>query len=228
MRTVTSPPASPRRPLGAGLTEAKARRRWPRALLWLVVVAVVVYIAAFAAFVSRYQPLTADTLGASIDRDQVVGSVDATSPGGSSFTQYRVAAVHGRRFSYAFTLVNDGRLPVTITSVGTQRGDLAPLSQTGVRIGETSGANRFLASRATTFEPFTLSARGGSRLVVIDARMSDCQPGAGGSSAYGTVDVTYKVVGLVTKHATLALPYTIQVPDDAACAVSPKAAGQNS
>jgi hypothetical protein len=234
MKTVVSPLARTLRSSGAGLTEAKPRRRWPRVLLWIVMIALVVYLAAFAAFVSRYQPLTADTLGAAIDRRQVIRSVDATTPGGSAFTQYRVGAVQGRRFYYGFTLSNNGRLPVTISDIGTdpRPGDILPLAQTGVRVGPSTASGRVSVEETAAFgspghEPFTLGAGGDSRFVVIDTRISNCQRD-GATYTYGTVDITYRVVGLVRKHATLALPYTIQIPGDAACTEPAGGAGQNS
>jgi hypothetical protein len=215
MKSVTE--TSARRTIGAGLTEAKRRRRWPRALLWVIFVALVADVIGFMVYVSRYQPL-AQGGPAGIDERQVAQEVRATSPGGRAFSQYRVDDLHGDRVWFSFTLVNSGRLPVTITSVG-RSGSVGSgaLVQTGVRIGPDNPTSSTV--EPTTFEPFSLDAGGGARLVVIDSRFGRCdRDGAGGGSMYyGTVPVSYEVLGFYGRSTTVTLPYTIEVPRDVAC-----------
>jgi hypothetical protein len=213
MKSVTE--TSARRTIGAGLTEAKRRRRWPRALLWVIFVALVADVIGFMVYVSRYQPL-AQGGPAGIDERQVAEEVRATSPGGRAFSQYRVDDLHGDRVWFSFTLVNSGRLPVTITAVG-RSGPVGsgPLVQTGVRIGPDDPTS----VEPTAFEPFSLDAGGGARLVVIDSRFARCdRDGTGaGSMYYGTVPVSYEVLGFYGRSTTVTLPYTIEVPRDVAC-----------
>jgi hypothetical protein len=216
MKSVTE--TSARRTIGAGLTEAKRRRRWPRALLWVVFIALVADVIGFMVYVSRYQPL-AEGGPAGIDERQVAQEVHATSPGGRAFSQYRVDDLHGDHLWFSFTLVNSGRLPVTITSVGrSDPVDSGALVQTGVRIGPDDPASPPTAE-ATTFEPFSLDAGGGARLVVIDSRFAQCDPHAIGARTmyYGTVPVSYEVLGFYGRSTTVTLPFTIEVPPNAAC-----------
>lgn len=215
MKTISQAPS--RRTLGAGLTEAKRRRRWPRAVLWIAAIALVADAVGFMAYVSRYQPLGAGPQSG-VDSRQVVRELEVRSPEGRAFSQFRIDDVHGSRFWYGFTLTNGGRLPVTITSVGAQPrpGETTPLPQTGVRLGPEAGSGRFEDLQATPFQPFTLEAQTGHRAIVIDARIAGCRR-EGEATYYGGVDVTYKVLGFFTRRTTVTLPYTIEVPADAAC-----------
>jgi hypothetical protein len=220
MKSVTE--ASARRTIGAGLTEAKRRRRWPLVLLWLIFVALVADSIGFMVYVSRYQPLSANTLASGIEDRQVVTTIHAVSPGGEEFPQYRVEAAHGKGLWYSFTLANAGRLPVTITSIEASRSGPAadwPLRQIDVRIGQPD--DPAAAAEATTFEPFTLDASGGARLVVIDARFGSCPRGEreapGAAGFVGSAEVGYEVLGFYARRTVVTLPYTIEIPADAAC-----------
>lgn len=215
MKTISQAPS--RRTLGAGLTEAKRRRRWPRAVLWIAAFALLADAVGFMAYVSRYQPLDAGP-ESGVDPRQVVRELEATTPGGQHFSQFRIDDAHGSRFWYGFSITNGGRLPVTITSVGAepQPGETSPLPQTGVRLGPDTGGGRFATLETTPFEPFTLDAQTGRRSIVIDARITGCRP-EGEAAYYGAVDVTYKVLGFFTRRTTVTLPYTIEIPADAAC-----------
>ena len=214
MKTMSQVP-SRRRTLGAGLTEAKLRRRWPRALLWIVGIALVADTVGFMAYVSRYQPLAAGP-ASGVDERQVVRELSVTSPAGQHFSQFRIDDVHGDRFWFGFTLENGGRLPVTIASVAAApAGGTATLPDASVRLGQEDATGRFATLEATPFQSFTLEAAG-RRAVIIDARIGRCRPDAG-ATYYGSVVVTYKVLGFFTRRTTVTLPYTIEVPADAAC-----------
>jgi hypothetical protein len=222
MKTVTRAPAG--RPIGAGLTVAQRRRRWPRVVLWIVAVALLADVAGFLVFVSRYQPL--ETGGpAPVDREQIARLIRATPPGGTAFSQYRVEPLHGSRFWYTFTLSNGGSLPVTVTGVTSAPSDGGPLTQTGVRIGDPGASGRDPAAVLSAFQSFTLGARGGRRMVAIDARIA-CTPGPPAPSvAYGgTITVAFEVLGFYERRATITLPYTLQVPPGPPCDASPHGA----
>jgi hypothetical protein len=226
MKTISQAPS--RRTLGAGLTEAKRRRRWPRVVLWIAAFALLADTVGFMAYVSRYQPLDAGP-ESGVDQRQVVRELQATSPMGQSFSQFRIDDVQGSRFWYGFSITNGGRLPVTITSIGAEPrpGEASPLPQTGVRLGPDTGGGRFESLQTTAFEPFTLDAQTGRRSIVIDARIAGCRPD-GVAAYYGAVDVTYKVLGFFSRRTTVTLPYTIEVPADAACRPARGEAGQDS
>jgi hypothetical protein len=216
MKSVTE--SSARRTIGAGLTEAKRRRRWPRVLLWVVSFALIADVIGFMVYVSRYQPLR-DGAPAGVDQRQVAQELRAIPPGGRAFSQYRVDDLRGTHLWFSFTLMNTGRLPVTITSVGPPppEGGPPPLEQTGVRIGP-DDESASAAAEATSFEPFSLDAGGGTRLIVIDARFARCRGHEGGGARYyGAVPVAYEVLGFYGRTTTVTLPYTIEVPMDAAC-----------
>ncbi len=222
MKTISQAPS--RRTLGAGLTEAKRRRRWPKVVFWIVALALVADAVGFMAYVSRYQPLEAGSAWG-VDARQVVRELKVRSPEGRHFTQFRIDDVHGGRFWYGFTLMNGGRLPVTITSVGAESaGGAATLAQTGVRLGPEGGGGRFATLEATPFQSFTLEATR-HRSIVIDARIAGCHR-QGEPTYTGSVDVTYKVLGFFTRRTTVTLPYTIEVPPDAACRPLREDAGQ--
>jgi hypothetical protein len=221
MKSVTE--ASARRTIGAGLTEAKRRRRWPVVLLWLIFLALVADSIGFMVYVSRYQPLSANTLASGIEDRQVATTIHAVSPGGEEFPQYRVGAAHGKGLWYSFTLANSGRLPVTITSIETSSPGPAtdpPLRQIDARIGQPDDPGA-TAAEATTFEPFTLDANGGARLVVIDARFGACRRGEreapGAAGFVGSAEVGYEVLGFYARRTIVTLPYTVEVPPDAGC-----------
>lgn len=223
MKSVTE--ASARRTIGAGLTEAKRRRRWPAALLWLVFVALVADAIGFMVYVSRYQPLSANTLASGVDDRQIAATFTAVSPAGQAFSQYRVGALRGKGMWYSFSLANAGRLPVTITSVAPSTAGgaaaRAALDSTGVRVGP-AGDPAATVAEATTFEPFSLDASGGARLVVIDARFDACRrtqrgPSEPPATYIGSIAIDYEVLGFYGRRTILPLPYTIEVPDDAGC-----------
>lgn len=223
MKTISQAPS--RRTLGAGLTEAKRRRRWPRVVLWIAALALVADAVGFMAYVSRYQPLGAGP-ASGVDASQVVRELKARSPQGQHFSQFLIDDVHGARFWYGFTLTNDGRLPVTISSVGEAAPEgTSTLPQTGVRLGPEGGGGRFASLETTPFQSFTLGATE-DRSIIIDARIDGCRR-EGKSAYYGSVDVTYKVLGFFTRRTTVALPYTIEVPPDAACRPLKGDAGQD-
>jgi hypothetical protein len=226
MKTISQAPS--RRTLGAGLTEAKRRRLWPRVVLWIAAFALLADAVGFMAYVSRYQPLDAGP-ETGVDQRQVVRELKATSPGGQHFTQFQIDDAQGSRFWYGFSIANGGRLPVTITSIGAapRPGEALPLPQIGVRLGPEEGGGRFATLQTTEFESFTLDAQTGRRFIVIDARIAGCRPG-GAAAYYGAVDVTYKVLGFFSRHTTVTLPYTIEVPADAGCRPPRGAAGQDS
>jgi hypothetical protein len=180
------------------------------------------------AYVSLYQPLDAGP-ESGVDQRQVVHEFKATSPEGQHFSQFRIDDVQGSRFWYGFSIANGGRLPVTITSIGPEprSGEGSPLPQIGVRLGPETAGGRFATLQTTAFEPFTLDAQTGRRSIVIDARIADCRPD-GVAAHYGGVVVTYKVLGFFSRRTTVTLPYTIEVPADAACRSPRGEAGQDS
>jgi hypothetical protein len=223
MKTISQAPS--RRALGAGLTEAKRRRRWPRVVLWIVALGLVADAVGFMAYVSRYQPLQAGSMWG-LDARQVVRELEVRSPDGRHFSQFRIDDLHGGRFWYGFTLANGGRLPVTITSIEAESSEGATtLAQTGVRLGPEGGGGRFENLEATPFQSFTLASTG-VRSIVIDARIAGCRR-QGEPTYNGSVDVAYKVLGFFTRRTTVTLPYTIEVPPDAACRPLREDAGGN-
>jgi hypothetical protein len=186
-------------------------------VLWIAALALLADAVGFMAYVSRYQPLDAGP-ESGVDPRQVVRELEATTPAGQHFSQFRIDDAHGSRFWYGFSITNGGRLPVTITSVGAEPrpGETSSLQQTGVRLGPDAGGGRLATLETTPFEPFTLDAQTGRRSILIDARIAGCRP-EGGAAYYGAVDLTYKVLGFFTRRTTVTLPYTIEVPADAAC-----------
>jgi hypothetical protein len=186
-------------------------------VLWIAALALLADAVGFMAYVSRYQPLDAGP-ESGVDPRQVVRELEATTPAGQHFYQFRIDDAHGSRFWYGFSITNGGRLPVTITSVGAEPrpGETSSLQQTGVRLGPDAGGGRLATLETTPFEPFTLDAQTGRRSILIDARIAGCRP-EGGAAYYGAVDLTYKVLGFFTRRTTVTLPYTIEVPADAAC-----------
>jgi hypothetical protein len=218
MKTLTRAPA--RRPIGAGLTVAERRRRWPRVVLWVIAVALLADVVGFLVFVSRYQPL-ATGAPASVDRAQVARILRATPPGGTAFSQYRVEPQHGPRFWYAFTLSNGGSLPVTVTGITSPASDGDPLAPTGVRIGDADVSGRDAVAALSAFQSFTLDGRGGRRMIAIDARIA-CTPGSRTPpiTYRGAITVAFEVLGFYERRATITLPYTLQVPPGPPCAAS--------
>lgn len=205
--------------LGAGLTEAKPRRRWPRVLLWIVAVALLADAVGFAVFAWRYQPLTGNRAAFGVDERAVSTAFTAIAPDGTRFMQFHLASGKRGTFSYAFTLSNTGLLPVTVTSITSRLAGVeatGPLQQLRVRTGE-DGTPLDDWDVAAPVEAFSLDGNGGSRFVIVDARFTGCDRTHGPAAAFGSVDVGYRVLGLINRRTTVELPYTIVIPRDAAC-----------
>ena len=124
-------------------TEPRRRRRW-----WLIasVVAFVLLATAIGVALARYQPLVSASLG-------------------HSDTTYR----QGAPFEYSYRLVNDGRVPITVTSVAPPGDFRGLIKVTGIfisRNGSFNAAGDVPFSDMERFHPSPLRSGEGRRVLV--------------------------------------------------------------
>jgi len=217
METLTRWAPSPLDSMGR---EDRRRRRRRRSLAFALLVPLLATVAAGFAYIARYQPLRADGWGSGVDDTNVVESFDASAPDGSDFRQYRLDVIErDDRVWFAFTLHNTGPLPTKILSVGSEPapGSLSPLQQRAVLLGPPDAGAHPSPRHAERFAPFTLTGRTGIRYVIVDAQIGNCRRTPDPAVTTGSIDVTYELYGMFEKSATLTLPYTLEVPVNAAC-----------
>jgi hypothetical protein len=128
------------------------------------------------------------------------------------FTPFKVPYVDGKKFTYAFTLANDGPLGVTILEIGEPGG--YPLRQDAVKIKD--GYGPYETEPARPFAPFSLGSHDG-RFVIVENTFTGCVlKGRGNTAGMNGIGVSFRFMG-VTRHAVLPLPYSLKIYGHKGC-----------
>lgn len=174
-----------------------------RALLLLVAVAI-----GCAAFVWRYQPLTAgDTYGL---RAQPVPLVTTAPDRGSGVVAYSP----GGTIDLVFAIGNDGRVPLQVTAVR----DALPTLASSYQVRQMpAGTTGYDPDWATKFRAFTLRP-GESRTLDLRYTLKDCGPPAGWANrVVRSQRVRYQLYGRLSRWANVPMLTPLVITGAPAC-----------
>lgn len=183
--TIERPPAPP-----APVEPPSRTTRWGR-IVAIVVLLMLVIAGVVGIGLARYQPLVSDVLG-------------------HSSATYR----EGAPFSYAFELVNRGRLPVTVTSIDRPPG-LGLIGIEDVLVSKTDGG--FVAGDIAprSYEPFRsfVLGPGAMRGILVRSTFGGCTNFARGNGLiYEAQQVTFRVYGVSRTAWIPTVPFSIGSP----------------
>ncbi len=158
---------------------------------------------ALAAWVANVEPLGFDGGLTSVrPLGLVTAHLDALSPSGDHFGQYRVSLPPGERFRFAVTLINRSPFPVTVTAAGSGAVPWGP------RIVGARMRDRMEGGPAQPL-PYTIPPHGRADLLA-EVAFDGCLPARVGT-AITSVPVSFRMFGLVERRTEVTLPMTIEV-----------------
>jgi hypothetical protein len=191
--------------------EPSPRRRWLRIGVVTVLTTLALVLLVGAVWATNYEPLGADSSAVGVrPGDAIVDRVDATAPGGSSFTEYRLRLDDSEVFRYLFWLHNDGPIPVTLTEVGRAEGDHFALEVERVRVGPALGSDH-----PSSELPYVVPAHG-YVAVEISERFTGClEPST--QLGFGVVPVAYETLGLFRHDVWIVMPMSITILGASGC-----------
>ncbi len=179
-------------------------------------------IAGVIGWSSNYQPVDTAGGGTWVDPTHARNLGDFTPPGAADFTQFDISFEDGASFGFAFTLTNDGSLPVTIRSIGdVGSGCCVMLEYVRTLVAPADGPHMFDQKAARPFTPFTLAPDVG-RMVVIETRFANCSswersvPGSRTGAVYSEVPIEISVLG-VPHSDRVRLPFTLDIARHSPC-----------
>jgi hypothetical protein len=204
--TLTRPPQTPVTPRSI----IEARRRWPKRLA--VILACLASIAGIWAVVwaANVEPIVRGGHGFAIDDPALHATESTVDAFGTSGYVATIPARPGLRFTYLFSIRNDGPVPVTIGDVGFH-GSVGSVS-TGVVAAEPDIDAKGRASGGfTPFVPFRLDP-GREAAIRMEVRLADdvCIDPHGGTVVWYSEPVTYEIYGM-TRHGEIDTGHEIRL-----------------
>ncbi len=169
-----------------------------RGAAWIAAITAVTLVAGLTAWLANVEPLRVDTTVVGLGPSTVAHrSTDAWAPTGQRFTQYEVVVPAGGSFFYDFWIHNDSPFPVTVTRVGWQD---EPWTATAWLGPTEEGDPRFRP-------PYTIPAHDHATVRVQLEGVPCIEPAT--SLGFGTVPVSFRLLGLVPRETRIVLPMTI-------------------
>lgn len=189
----------------------RPRRRWVRTAIAAVLTILALALLVGAVWIANYEPLgTGSTAIGVRPVDAIVEQVDATAPGGPSFTEYRLRLEDDEVFRYLFWLYNEGPFPVTLTAIGRAEGDHFALEVERVRVGPAIGSDH-----PSSELPYSIPAHGYAA-VEVSERFTGClEPST--QLGFGEVPVSYETLGLFRHDVWIVMPMSITILGSSGC-----------
>jgi hypothetical protein len=189
--TIIRPPATEGHPAIA------PRRRWPRALIFVVLGIVATLLTLGGIWIANYMPLVQGSLGSSTHRADVkMVRVDAFDMRGTVFT---VPTGRTATFRYRLSISNSGPVTVRIDSIGASDGSEgeASLTRRAIEVIPDTWASGGTVgySSEEPWHPFTLPA-GQEAVVVMEATYDGRCMARGDSVTWHWEPVSFSVLGV--------------------------------
>jgi hypothetical protein len=194
----------------------------------VLVIVVVLAGVGWLSWATNYQPATPFGGGAGwVDPAYAKNIGDFSPPySGDSFSEFQVRFRDGEIFRYAFTLTNQGVLPVTVRWVGAPDDGVNILRYERTLVTPRDGPDMYNPRRALPFAPFALH-HGEQRMVVIVTTFADCaslprSPRGkwADTTTYSRIRIGVSILGI--EHADwISLPYNLEVARHGPCRTGP-------
>ena len=174
----------------------RRRRGW----IMVAIAVVLTLITATVAWASMSDPIVSGSYGFNpvwTDDGSLLQERFAADPvDGTPFTYYAAVERLGVPLSYAFSIRNDGPVPITIRSVGDTTGIRAVAADTDPLVGKVTSEVPVDAANGwvTPFVPFRL-APDAEAIIVVETTVTECNA-RDGVSTIASVPISYSVLGV--------------------------------